>query len=149
MEILEIGCGIHPRADATVRIDKVAVPGADIVQDVAKDGIPLGDNTCSKVFALGMLEHIEHYNELIFLINEIWRVLTNGGEFEFTVPHSLDGFKHMTHHRIFYPESFLYLRAGHSPEYDHMRRSDGIVANFELGFIDDPTFLHGRFRARK
>jgi len=81
VEVLEIGCGLTRHGDTTVAIDKVDTPQADIVRDVARRGIPFRDNTFDKVYAFDVIEHIEPYDDLVFLLNEIWRVLVPMGFF--------------------------------------------------------------------
>jgi len=151
MKVLEIGCGIHRRGETTVAIDKIETPCTDIVRDVAVRGIPFADNTFEKVIAYDVIEHVEFYDDLIFLFNEIWRVLEGDGMFEFVTPAYPQSIRHLTHHRFFFPDSFAYLEAGRSSELDHMRRSDGIVANFKILFDEegDEYWIRGRFRAKK
>mgnify|MGYP002413498416 CR=1 FL=1 len=149
MKVLEIGSGVMKRPERTICIDKSPHGDPDIVRDVAKRGIPFEDNTFDKLYAMDVIEHIEEYEDLIFLINEIWRVLKPGGIFEFTTPMGLNGLKeHMTHHRCFSEESFKYLGDGLDTTMEHMRISDGIVARFSMVF-DNSSSLHGLFSAIK
>jgi predicted SAM-dependent methyltransferase len=149
--ILELGCGIHKQGDTTVAIDKCPDSQADIIRDFAKRGIPFQDSYFDEVWCFDVIEHIEDYEDLIFTFNEIWRVLKPGGVFKFTTPSGLDnGFSHMTHHRVFFVGGFEYLKSGNSPEWDYMRKSDGILADFELGWIDrGPGVISGKFIAKK
>lgn len=151
MMILEIGCGIHRSGGVAVAIDKFSGSDADIIRDVAKRGIPFNDGYFNEVRAYDVVEHIEHYDDLIFLLNEIWRVLIPNGLFHFTVPNGVfHGFAHITHHRVFVPGSFAYLTDGLSAEFEYMRRSDGIVARFRISWeTRDETQLEGKFYAIK
>lgn len=151
MKVLEIGVGLHRRPDTTVGIDKVETPHTDIVRDVAKRGIPFGDNEFDIVYSFDVIEHIENYSDLVFLFNEIWRVLKPEGIFEFTTVQGISGFAHLSHHRTFFVSSFDYLKVNKENEdYNHMRTSDGIVANFEVDFIPAAEgWLYGKFKAVK
>ena len=149
MKVLEIGSGVMKRPERTVCIDKSPHGNPDIVRDVAKRGIPFKDNTFDKVYCMDMLEHIEMYDDLIFFINEVWRVLISNGEFNFTTPMGLAGLgDHMTHHRCFSEESFSYLGENLDPPFEHMRISDGLVARFKMKFNKESS-LHGIFTAIK
>lgn len=137
--ILEIGSGRKIRVDA-VTIDKSIFSLAGIIRDVAKRGIPFSDNTFDLVEAYEVLEHIEEYEDLVFLLNEICRVLKDGGTFKFSVPNGMAGMDHMTHVRIFTENSFRYLTSGVDMDYDYMRQADGIRTNFAITcVVDGPT----------
>lgn len=149
--ILELGCGVHRQGDTNIAIDKNPKSQADIIRDFAKRGIPFQDNYFDEVWCFDVIEHIEMYEDLIFTFNEIWRVLKDGGVFRFTTPNGVDaGFSHLTHHRVFIAGAFEYLRAKGDPEWDNMRESDGIVANFDIDWVPrDPSQLEGRFICKK
>lgn len=151
MDILELGPGMHRSGDTTVAIDKCPDAQADIFRDFVKRGIPFADNTFDEVRCYDVIEHIESYEDMIFTFNEIWRVLKPNGVFHFTTPNGIDhSFAHMTHSRAFTEGSFVYLRDMGHAEYNYMRKSDGIVATFDLTFIKrDPTQLEGKFYAVK
>lgn len=149
MRVLEIGVGTRRQADTTVSIDKSAHANPDIVRDVAKRGIPFTDNKFDKVYSFEVIEHIEHYEDLVFLLNEIWRVLKPEGIWHFSTPMGLNGFDHMTHHRVFSQEAFSYLSANLPEDYEHMRIADGIMGRFELVFENTSNSLVGKFKAIK
>lgn len=146
--ILEIGCGLTTRSDA-VTIDKSPHSRAAIIRDVARRGIPFADNTFEVVEAYEVLEHIEAYEDFVFLLNEIWRVLVPGGVFKFSVPDALQGIKHMTHHRVFTEQSFQYLLPDRGAEIEYMRKSDGIEARFTLRLSGDGMSIFGEGEAVK
>lgn len=150
MEVLEIGNGLLRRPETTVAIDKCWTPSVDIVRDVAKRGIPFAEDTFDEVYSMDVIEHIEFYDDLIFLINEIWRVLKPKGVWKFTTPLGLPGLAdHITHHRCFSKESFAYYGEDLTADYEHMRKSDGIVARFKMEFGKDNSSLYGSFEAIK
>lgn len=151
MMILEVGCGIRRYPGTTIAIDKCPESHADIFRDVAKRGIPFNDNYFDEVRAFDMLEHVEHYDDFIFLMNEIWRVLVPDGLFHFTTPNGVQhGFAHPTHHRVFIADSFNYFGEGLTETFEYARVADGIKARFRLTWMEcDPALLEGKFYAIK
>lgn len=145
---LEIGCGKHKIFHDSIGLDKSPHSNADIIRDVAR-GLPFSDNTFDLVIAIEVIEHIERYNDLVFLFNEIHRVLVNGGKFIFTTPNGLHSFEHITHHRMFTANSFHYFTKT-TGDFEDMRLSDGITADFIIGWGNNTDEqLEGIFTARK
>lgn len=82
---LDIGCG--PNCEpGYVGIDIREYPGVDIVADV-ESGIPLKDNTVSRVRVEAILEHVDDMPELM---SEIHRVCVEGARVTGRVPHWRD-----------------------------------------------------------
>jgi hypothetical protein len=110
---LNIGCGDQPKAseglDRWLNMDIQAFPGVEIVRDL-KRGIPVPDETFDHVLLDNVLEHFDA-EDVVFIINEIDRVLKVGGTAEIIVPHSLVGqgaYQDPTHKSFFVPRSVLY-----------------------------------------
>lgn len=145
---LEIGCGIHKIFHDSIGMDKSPHSNADIIRDIAR-GIPFSDNTFDIVLAIEVIEHIEKYDDLLFLFNEVYRVLKNKGKFIFTTPNGLHSFDHITHHRMFTTSSFRYFEKAEGDN-EHMRVSDGITATFDVGWGENTEEqLQGIFTALK
>jgi len=148
--ILELGPGIHRSGDTDIAIDKSPDAQAEIIRDFAKRGIPFNENYFDEVRCYDVIEHIEDYEDLIFLFNEIYRVLKPNGIFHFTTPDGiLIGLDHLTHHRAFTQGSFHYLTDDGRAEFNFMRKSDGIECNFRLEFISRKGQIEGKFYAVK
>jgi ubiquinone/menaquinone biosynthesis C-methylase UbiE len=80
---LELGCGDDKHRDK----DYVGLDVIDYGQEIAWDmeeGIPLPDNSCAEVYCSHTLEHLE---DLIGVMNEIWRVLMPHRILYLIVPH--------------------------------------------------------------
>lgn len=78
---LHIGCG-HTRLDGFTNID--IIPGCDLQLDLNKDRLPFQDDSVETVFSFHALEHLDNY---LFALGEIWRVLKHGGVFLLQVPY--------------------------------------------------------------
>jgi len=100
----------------------------DIVYDLSK-GIPLEDNVADEVLSSHFIEHIQ---DTIFIMNEIWRICKDGATVTIKVPHQSNplAFADPTHKRIFNEESFKYFCS--NTEHYHTHLEYGILCNFEL-----------------
>ena len=81
--ILDLGCG-SCKIEGAIGIDYYPFEGVDIVRDLTR-GLPFADNTVSAVFARQVLEHFDD-PDLIFIIEEVWRVCKPGAQFVVIVP---------------------------------------------------------------
>lgn len=81
--ILNLGCGnaIMPGA---INIDKIKLPGVDLVFDLEKFPYPFKDNTIDEVHLYFVLEHLDDH---VKVIEEIFRILKRGGRAYIRVPH--------------------------------------------------------------
>lgn len=89
---IDIGCGLHKqRGYEGVDVLK----NADHVVDIVDKGLPFKDSMVDEAIALAFMEHVPQGSKVIFVMNEVWRVLKDRAEFRFTVPdtNSLDGLK--------------------------------------------------------
>lgn len=78
---VHIGCG-YTALDHFVNID--IIPGCDICLDLNTQALPFADNSVECVFSFHAMEHFENY---LFVLGEIWRVLKHGGRFLLQVPY--------------------------------------------------------------
>ena len=105
--ILELGCGRNKRPGA-IGIDKVDLPGVDIVADI-EDGLAfIPDNSIDEIYSFSCFEHIRNFEKLM---SEIVRVLKNGGKTIVYVPHFSSPYYYSdpTHTRFFGLYSFYYF----------------------------------------
>ena len=84
---LNLGCG-EKKIDGYENIDKDLNVEPDFCFDI-EDGLPYDDNSIDEIRAYDFLEHV-HPGKVVFVMNEIWRVLKPGGRFEHFTP-STDG----------------------------------------------------------
>jgi len=111
---LNIGCGKDIR-EGYINIDSAALPGVDLVLDVAHSPLPYPDNSCSEVVCQDVLEHMEY----VPLLKEIHRVLAEGGRLVVRVPHytSRNNATDPTHVRTFSCDTFEFFLK--TPKYSH------------------------------
>ncbi|MFQ5863245.1 MAG: methyltransferase domain-containing protein [Candidatus Brocadiales bacterium] len=111
MRRLDLGCGPNKK-EGYIGIDTHPYPRVDVVRDVDRHGLPFDDDSVDEVRAHHFLEHC---HDLIFVMNEICRVLRPGGRLVAIVPIVEVGtgaFRDPTHVRYFNKDSFLYF-TGH------------------------------------
>lgn len=106
---LNLGSGAN-RKEGWVNIDYSVTAKPDLVLnlDDPKLKLPYDDSTADEVNAVDFLEHI---NNIIPLMNELWRVLKPTGVLHVETPYAgtLDFYKDPTHVRPFVPETFKYF----------------------------------------
>lgn len=127
---LNLGSG-YQKLDGFVNIDSRPETGPDLCIDVAQ-GLPYVDNSVDEVRAFDFLEHIPA-DKMIFVMEEIHRVLKPGGKFESLTP-STDGrgaFQDPTHRSFWNRNSWFYYSL---PAY---RKLYGIKAEFEIRVCED------------
>src|SRR2546422_11352113 len=58
MPVLDIGCGRN-KAPGAIGIDKIALPGVDIVHDLNSFPYPFGDSSFDEIYATHVIEHLD------------------------------------------------------------------------------------------
>jgi ubiquinone/menaquinone biosynthesis C-methylase UbiE len=95
--ILDIGCG-QEKMPNSIGVDIRRTKGADVVADIQH--LPFKNSSVDKILCYQLLEHVEN---LIIVMEEIWHVLKPQGEVIIEVPHAkgLDAFRDPTHKNFF------------------------------------------------
>jgi len=126
---LNLGCGVV-KMGGFINLDKADV-GQEILWDL-EEGIPLPDDSVVEVYAKQTLEHI---HDIIFVMNEIWRVCKDGAMVYITVPHSEtpQAWQDPTHVRAFNEYSWDYFTKGGQA---HLRDLYGIECNFKVAKME-------------
>ena len=133
---VELGCGNNRRdMDSWINIGVDSVKGdvVDIVAEMGFEAIKIEDDSVDLVGAYDVLEHIPKQVcmlngdelikklPLIFLMNDVYRILKDGGEFHIEVPYSDQGYRrdptHVTRlsedwHHYFQSDDNLYYDQG-------------------------------------
>jgi SAM-dependent methyltransferase len=92
----------------SIGMDIVGVPGVDVVADMSR-GLPFRDNSLDGIYAYHVLEHLDDF---LGAIGEIWRVLKPGGRAYIKSPHAGSVFttwKDPTHKRGLMLATFTYF----------------------------------------
>ncbi len=86
---VDIGCGAHKQGPDWVGIDYRPLKGVDIVQDIEQAPWPLPTGCATIAVASHVVEHINpHGGVFIDFMNEVWRILKDGGEFLISTPYA-------------------------------------------------------------
>jgi SAM-dependent methyltransferase len=75
VKTLDLGCGDR-KTKGTIGIDCVRLPGVDIIHDLNRFPYPFEDNTFDKVLMLNIIEHLD---DTIKVMREVYRILKPGG----------------------------------------------------------------------
>lgn len=101
---LDLGCGLKKKPGFT-GLDRLALPGVDLVCDLDREPIPLADDSVAEVHTMHFLEHT---NDLLAVMQEVWRVCRDGARVDISVPYfnSIGAYRDPTHRRFFTWETF-------------------------------------------
>ncbi|KKQ07245.1 MAG: hypothetical protein US19_C0051G0002 [Candidatus Daviesbacteria bacterium GW2011_GWB1_36_5] len=110
---LNIGSGLT-RIEGFTNVDRIQCIDdkgnkyTDIICDIEKEQLPFEDNSVSEIACYELLEHIEN---LIFVMNEMWRVLKPEGILKGKVPREggRGALADPTHKRVFITDTFDYF----------------------------------------
>lgn len=124
-EKLNIGCGKRI-LDGFINLDNTPNPGVDILFDLescATKRIPLESSTISYMSASHVLEHIEN---IIPLMSELWRVAAPDCRLDVRLPYGLSdkAFADPTHKHYFFERSFKYFEHAFYDFADYGLRGD-------------------------
>lgn len=101
--LLDVGCGTNKK-EGFLGVDKVKLPELDIICDIEL-GMPFKDSTIEGIRVMQVLEHVKN---LIFVMEEFWRVCKPGAKIEVLVPfwNRVAAFRDPTHVRFFTYRTF-------------------------------------------
>ncbi|MCI0777140.1 MAG: class I SAM-dependent methyltransferase [Chloroflexi bacterium] len=104
---IDLGCG-DGKVRGAIGVDNVRIPGVDIIADL-NHGLPFKDNSVDTVVVFHILEHVDNFLDTM---NEIWRVCKEGAYVHVRVPHAASTFvtwKDPTHRRGLSIATFAYF----------------------------------------
>jgi SAM-dependent methyltransferase len=113
---LDIGCGRN-KTSGCIGIDRIALPGVDIVHDLDQFPWPFADDEFSVIYANHFLEHVSYILETL---GEIHRICAPGGRLIVRVPrYASDNFHtDLTHKVAFGYRSFDQFSINGKTSYD-------------------------------
>ena len=103
---INLGCGLDKK-EGYIGIDRIKLKGVDIICNL-EEGLPFKDNSINNIYTSHVLEHI---NNLIGLMEEIWRICKPDSIIKIIVPYFAcsGNFGDITHVRSFTTQSFEYF----------------------------------------
>ena len=104
---VDLGCGTR-KMKGSIGMDIVPVPGVDVVASM-EAGLPFKDNSLDAVYAYHVLEHMDDF---LAIMGDIWRVCRDGAKVRVKVPHASSTFmtwKDPTHRRGLSIATFAYF----------------------------------------
>lgn len=117
---LDIGCGKKKEA-GWIGIDLLAENNPDIVRDVCR-GLPFSDNTVDEIRCSQVLEHIPTPTDLLFVLDEMWRVCKKNALITISVPRvdSIGAWSEPTHVRAMHERMFRSIAGSFLPNKFHI-----------------------------
>lgn len=139
--VVELGCGRAPQVNGSTRYDmRDCGPGVTSV-DLSSAGIPEKAHSAGYVEAMHVLEHIQ---DPVPLMAEVWRILVHGGLFLLEVPDARDwgAFADPSHRSFWVEQTFDYYTNRYMAHYlsgteeGFARTFYGHWARFQLVSLD-------------
>jgi|GEM_PF-1255886 len=134
---VDLGCGISKSADF-IGVDLCPGVGVDIVADLNQT-FPFEDNSVDEIKAYDVVEHLQ---DRLHTMNEIWRACKPGALVDIRVP-STDGrgaFQDPTHVSFWNINSFFYY-CSEFPAYLELCRRYGFKGEFKILYLDQEESL--------
>jgi predicted SAM-dependent methyltransferase len=119
MKILDLACGKRKFKNenaVVIGLDKVKLPGVDIIWNLEKTPLPFSDNEFDIVYARHILEHIRNF---FSLMEELHRITKKDGKIIVRVPHFSNQYAFVCpdHKRFFALNSFDYFTPNNRENY--------------------------------
>jgi len=141
---VELGAG-RKHAPGRISIDKVDLPGVDIVADLEEGLAFLPDRSVDEIHCRSVLEHIENFESLMA---EMVRVLKDEGRAHIFVPHFSNPYYYSdyTHRRFFGLYSFYYFV---SPAKQLRRKVPDFYTDTRIEVLSQRLVFRSSFRLLK
>jgi len=107
---VNLGVG-NKKQEGWIGIDIRKFPAVDYVMNIGKEKLPFKDNSVDKIHADHLFEHF-YPEEMVFCIEECWRVLKPMGEILISVPRGDTPafYAHPDHKIHFVPDTFAFFQ---------------------------------------
>jgi SAM-dependent methyltransferase len=132
-KVLELGCGRNKHANA-VGIDRIGLPGVDVVHDLNQFPYPFADNSFEEVYAIHVIEHLD---SILAVMEEIHRITVAGARTVIITPHHSDSisWQDPTHKWHLNSYSFSYFEPSYHTNYYTRARFRVVRKEIELASI--------------
>ncbi len=139
--IVELGSG-GQKKEGRITIDKVDLPEVDIVADLEENLSFLPDNSVDEIHCRSVLEHIEHFENLMA---EMVRILKKDGTAHIFVPHFSNPYYYSdyTHKRFFGLYSFYYFV---SPQKQLSRKVPDFYTDIRIEILSQRLVFRSAFK---
>jgi SAM-dependent methyltransferase len=128
---LNIGCGYDVRPGWT-NLDRAALPGVDVVHDIAKLPLPFPADNFDFILCQDVLEHFDAAT----LLFELWRILKERGKLHIRVPHftSAAAYGDPTHKSYYSSGTFAFFVKGGNDRPYYFDRAYSRMENLRIHF---------------
>jgi len=131
---IDLGCGRY-KIEGTLGVDLIEHESVDIVHDLNKFPYPFEENEVDEVHCYHVLEHVDDF---IGMMHEIYRVCGNGAKVYIRCPHPTScstAWADPTHKRFFVKNSFVHF----SGDANHIY---GFRTNFKVSKVRLHYYLY-------
>jgi len=120
LKILDIGCG-KKKTEGAVGIDRVALPGVDVIHDLNSFPYPFADNLFDEIYATHIIEHLDSITKVM---EELHRIAKPDAKVIIITPHYSDfqSWNDPTHKWHLTTYSFRYFEPEYESSYYSMAR---------------------------
>ena len=140
--VLDLGCGAR-KVPGAFGIDIAAMPGVDLVHDLRTTPSPVPESCADAIYLNHLLEHFE---DPLLILEEVWRMARPGGRVYIRTPHysGIYAWRDPTHRRSFSAASFHYFGEN---IYSYYTRARFHVVQVRLKYFMEEQFWPWPFRA--
>lgn len=133
--VLDLGCG-NKKVEGSIGVDLYRLPGVDLIFDLSRPPYPFATGSVDRVHLRHVLEHMDNPVEVLA---EIWRISKPGAGIHIRVPHYTGPYawRDPTHKRCFSSGSFSYFGANGYSYYTPARFS---VGSLRLNYSMRPPY---------
>lgn len=141
--LVELGCG-PSKAPGHIGIDRLDLPGVDIVADLEKGLSFLPDASVDEIHSDSFLEHVTNFEDLM---REIVRTLKPGGICRIFVPHFSNPFYYSdyTHIRFFGLYTFRYF-CSEAEQREMVRKVPSFYSEIRIKLLSQRLTFYSSFR---
>lgn len=134
-----------------INLDRVWLPGIDVVHDLDRKPWPLADESVAEIEAKDVFEHLD---DAVLFVTECWRILRVGGLLTVTTTHwsNVNAFTDPTHRRFPTKHTFDFWIPGTIFYREHNAAYGGVAfqpVEYHQAPADNGSVAAQRFKMRK
>ena len=130
MRLLDIGCGTN-KTPGAIGMDKIPLPGVDIIHDLNAFPYPFADSSFDEIYATHVIEHLD---SIVRAMEEIHRLAKPNAKVVIVTPHYSDcsSWNDPTHKWHLSTYSFRYFREGYRESYYSKARFETELIHIDM-----------------